>query len=95
VVSGLSVPKMIPGYVGDPWMRRASPEKCYALAGLLNAAYDRNKATSKHVLADRSAIMDYVIRGSWSIVRTKLEIGQSALPKHEIQDLLNQMTLLE
>ena len=80
---------------GDPWSERIEPAKCYALAGLLNAAYDRNKITSVYSLADRSAVMDYAIRGSWSLVRMKVELGQVCLPRHEIAELLNQMTLLE
>lgn len=80
---------------GDPWLERIGAEKCYALAGLLNAAYDRNKVTSINILADRSAVMDYAIRGSWGLVRMKVELGQVCLPRHEIAELLNQMTLLE
>ncbi len=80
---------------GDPWLERVPTDKCYALAGLLNAAFDRNKVTSIHILADRAAVMDYAIRGSWGLVRMKVELGQACLPRYEIAELLNQMTLLE
>jgi hypothetical protein len=93
----MTKPREIPGYMGDgaPWIKRVEPAKCYALAGLLNAAYDRNPLPNAHGQADRSAIMDYAVRGAWSLVRAKIELGQGSLPRHEVQELLNQMTLLE
>jgi hypothetical protein len=102
VVSGLFTAKLLPmtpvpldEIKRSLFVERVSPEKCYALAGLLNAAYDKNPLPNAHGQADRAAIMDYAVRGSWSLTKMKIELGQAHLPAEDIRMIINQMTLLE
>ena len=96
VVSGAIAPKIIPGYVGEPWLKRQPIEKCHQVAMLLSAAFDRNKLYGyRNQIADRQAIIDYALRGSWATVKLKLELGQATLPKEEVDLLIGAITLLE
>lgn len=95
-MSGAIAPKIVPGWVGDPWLKRQPIEKCHQVAILLSAAYDRNKVDPyPNRLADRQAIIDYALRGSWATVKLKLELGQATLPKEEVDLLIGAITLLE